>query len=111
MLAFFRERKKDGAIIKSYNGNIVIDRGKFLDYHRLRWACRRGMLELDLILEPFLENVYPGLDEQDKILFQKLLEGEDQDLFNWFLNKAQPEAVELRKIVAIILDNTGLKVE
>ena len=82
-----------------------------VDYHRLRWASRRGMLELDLVLGPFLENIYPGLEEDDKLLFQRLLESEDQDLFNWFLNKTVPEDKDLAHIIKIILDNTGLKVD
>lgn len=82
-----------------------------MDYHRLRWASRRGMLELDLILGPFLENIYPDLREEDKLLYQRLLEGEDQDMFNWFLHKTVPEDPDMQKIVAIILKNTGLKVD
>lgn len=69
------------------------------------------MLELDLILGPFLENIYPDLREEDKLLYQRLLEGEDQDMFNWFLHKTVPEDPDMQKIVAIILKNTGLKVD
>ncbi len=79
-----------------------------MDKNRLRWAVRRGMLELDLILSPFLENVYDKLSAEEKVLFQNLLECEDQDLFNWFLNKYPPHA-EQQRIVKIILANTGLQ--
>jgi len=82
-----------------------------MDIHRLRWACRRGMLELDLVLSPFLENKYAELAEADQQLFQDLLESEDQDLFNWFLKKTDPIDPNLLKIVQIIRDNTGLRVE
>lgn len=67
------------------------------------------MLELDLILGPFLENVYPSLDEKDQKLFQTLLQCEDQDLFNWFLNKAEPDEPGNARIVKIILGHTGLQ--
>lgn len=80
-----------------------------MDYHRLRWASRRGMLELDLILGPFLEKVYPSLEKEDQFLYHSLLECEDQDLFNWFLNKTQPLDAGHARIVQIVLDNTGLK--
>ena len=80
-----------------------------MDYHRLRWASRRGMLELDLILGPFLENVYPILEEGDQLLYQKLLESEDQDLFNWFLNKEVPADLNHARIVNIVLQHTGLR--
>ena len=60
---------------------------------RLRWACRRGMLELDMILIRFLENTYPQLPVVDQALFVQLLECNDQDLFRWLLsNETQPEA-------------------
>ncbi len=68
------------------------------------------MLELDLILLPFLENIYSKLPESDQILYQKLLEEQDQDLFAWLMNRADPEDPSLLRIVQIIRDNTGLKV-
>jgi len=80
-----------------------------MDTNRLRWAVRRGMLELDLILLPFLENIFPSLEEQDKLLFEKMLECEDQDMFNWFLRKGEPEDAEIRHIVAIVRQNTGMQ--
>lgn len=76
-----------------------------MDRNRLFWASRRGMLELDLILLPFLEEVYPQLDEADQQRYQKLLECEDQDLFAWFLHRQQPEDSDLQKIVTIIRDS------
>ncbi|VUD56681.1 FAD assembly factor SdhE [Thalassocella blandensis] len=80
-----------------------------MDLNRLKWASRRGMLELDLVLLPFLENVYPQLPDSDQDLFVKLLESEDQDLFNWFLRKSDPEETDLKRIVDIIRANTGLQ--
>jgi len=75
-----------------------------MERNRLFWACRRGMLELDLILLPFLEQIYPTLEEDDQRRFQLLLECEDQDMFKWFLRRENPEAPELLKIVQIIRD-------
>lgn len=69
------------------------------DYNRIRWASRRGMLELDLILVPFVENCFKGLDEKNRQRYINLLEGEDTDLFFWFLGRGQPEDPELRCIV------------
>lgn len=65
------------------------------------------MLELDLVLLPFLENVYPTLDQADKERYWQLLECEDQDMFAWFLKRQDPEDKELLQIVQIIRDNTG----
>lgn len=75
-----------------------------MDRNRLFWASRRGMLELDLILLPFLEKVYPGLDEEDKTRFQKLLDCEDQEMFTWFLRREDPADPDLLRIVQVIRD-------
>ncbi len=80
-----------------------------MDTNRLFWGSRRGMLELDLVLMPFLENVYPSLDQEDKERYWSLLECEDQDMFGWFLKRQDPEDPELLKIVTIIRDNTGMQ--
>lgn len=78
-----------------------------MDLNRLRWASRRGMLELDLILSPFVENVYPTLSPDDQRLFEQLLESEDQDLFNWFLRKGEADDAAIQAIVQVVLDHTG----
>lgn len=76
------------------------------DLDRMRWAARRGMLELDLVLAPFVEDRYMDLSPADKALFQRLMLSEDQDLFSWFLRRQQPEDGELIPIVKQILDFT-----
>lgn len=73
-----------------------------MDKHRLLWASRRGMLELDLILQPFVEHIYPTIAPEDQLLYQQLLDCEDQDLFVWFLRRQEPEDEGLRRIVRII---------
>ncbi|HTF97581.1 MAG TPA: succinate dehydrogenase assembly factor 2 [Cellvibrio sp.] len=80
-----------------------------MDINRLFWGSRRGMLELDLVLMPFLENVYPGLEQGDKESYWLLLEEQDQDLFAWFLRRENPTNPELQRIVEIIRANTGLQ--
>jgi antitoxin CptB len=72
----------------------------------MRWAARRGMLELDLVLAPFVEGRYMALNSADKAQFQRLMLSEDQDLFAWFLRRQQPEDGELIAIVNQILDFT-----
>ena len=80
-----------------------------MERNRLFWGSRRGMLELDLVLMPFLENVYPTLAQADKELYWKLLECEDQDMFAWFLRREDPEDSDLKRIVTIVRNNTGLQ--
>jgi antitoxin CptB len=80
-----------------------------VDKNRLFWGSRRGMLELDLILLPFLENVYPGLPQDDKELYWQLLESEDQDMYAWLINRENPQDAGLQRIVEIVRANTGLQ--
>jgi succinate dehydrogenase flavin-adding protein (antitoxin of CptAB toxin-antitoxin module) len=49
--------------------------------NRLRWKCRRGMLELDLVLQHFLERDYAALDAPGKAAFEALLESGDEELW------------------------------
>jgi antitoxin CptB len=76
------------------------------DINRMRWAARRGMLELDLILEPFVTARYAQLDEVDRERFHQLMQCEDQELFAWFLRREQPRDEELAAIVSQILEFT-----
>lgn len=64
------------------------------------------MLELDLVLEPFVLARYERLDERDRLRFQQLMSCEDQDLFAWFMQREQPEDEELRAIVGKVLEFT-----
>jgi antitoxin CptB len=57
-----------------------------MDKARLRWGCRRGMLELDLILLPFFENQWGQLSKPDQLAFEQLLSEADQDIYAWILN-------------------------
>jgi antitoxin CptB len=73
---------------------------------RMRWAARRGMLELDLVLEPFVKTQYARLSAPDRQRFQQLMLCEDQDLFAWFMQREQPGDEELAGIVSQILQFT-----
>ena len=71
----------------------------------MRWACRRGMLELDLLLEPFVEEFYETLEESDQLRFEVLLECEDQSLFLWQMKREPADNPDLQRIVQIIHDS------
>ena len=60
------------------------------DYARLRWQCRRGMLELDLILQGYLDDQFERMSEQDKDQFAQLLKQSDQTLLAWCLGYQTP---------------------
>jgi antitoxin CptB len=72
------------------------------EHSRLRWRCRRGMLELDLLLQPFLENGYGELDESEQKLFLALLELPDQELFENLMAMNEPEKKEFSRVITKI---------
>ena len=57
---------------------------------RLKWACRRGMLELDVIFMPFFEHEFDSLSEADQQTFIRLLASDDPDLFKWCMGHGVP---------------------
>ncbi|HNS59066.1 MAG TPA: succinate dehydrogenase assembly factor 2, partial [Nitrosomonas europaea] len=59
---------------------------------RMRWRCRRGMLELDIVLQRFIDNHYEQLDEHQLELFEVLLSLSDHDLWNMIIcNPKEPD--------------------
>ncbi len=77
---------------------------KETELKRLYWHSRRGMLELDVLLVPFVQEAYSALSPEDQARYQALLECEDQDMFSWFMRHATPPNADLARIVGIILD-------
>ncbi|MBM4207314.1 MAG: succinate dehydrogenase assembly factor 2 [Gammaproteobacteria bacterium] len=56
------------------------------DIARLKWQCRRGSKELDLLLQDYLEQHYPQADADEKSRFRALLELDDADLMQVMLS-------------------------
>jgi antitoxin CptB len=60
-----------------------------LSQHRLKWKCRRGLLELDLVLQNFIEQ---HLEENDINSLNELLDLQDIDL--WAIVSGRSEEFE-----------------
>ncbi|AWL12462.1 uncharacterized protein HMF8227_01992 [Saliniradius amylolyticus] len=71
--------------------------------NRVRWACRRGMLELDVLLLPFYEEVFHDLSDADKLTFERLLTCDDPDLFAWVMGHKACEDRDLAAMVDTIV--------
>lgn len=69
---------------------------------RLRWRCRRGMKELDLVLLRYLEQDYPQASPVDRDAFARILELQDPDLFGYLVGRDTPAEASLRHVVARI---------
>jgi len=71
---------------------------------KLRWACRRGMLELDVLLAPFVEEGYDALSEQQKADFERLLACDDPDLFAWFMGHNRSDDAAIQALIELIVN-------
>jgi len=68
----------------------------------LRWRCRRGMLELDILLNDFLDKSYENLTVQRKNTFDQILDYPDQLLFDLFLGHMQSSDDSVSELVQTI---------
>lgn len=73
-----------------------------INVRSVKWRCRRGMLELDLFLQPFFENCYSSLNYNEKIDFIDLLEESDVDLFQWLMVKSESEVSRFNHLIILI---------
>jgi antitoxin CptB len=78
---------------------------------RLKWACRRGMLELDVLLLPFVEQAFDELSEHQQITFERLLTCDDPDLFAWFMGHKPCHDPELAAMVKLLLSRVKISAD
>jgi len=74
---------------------------------RLRWRCRRGMKELDLVLVRWLDHRYAGSPPHLRSAFERLLEAQDPELASWLFRRDRPADPDLAALVDEMLDGTG----
>ncbi|MDV6344551.1 MULTISPECIES: succinate dehydrogenase assembly factor 2 [unclassified Nitrosomonas] len=69
---------------------------------RLRWRCRRGLLELDIILQRFLDKYYVQLDETQLKTFETLLTLPDNDLWDIISSKKETANENLKSVLKLL---------
>ena len=70
--------------------------------NRLRWKCRRGMLELDILLNSFLKHGYASLSKENVEIFEQLLDYEDNPLFELLMGRMQPADAKMNYVIQSI---------
>jgi antitoxin CptB len=73
-----------------------------VDLARLRWRCRRGMRELDVMLTRYLDRVWETASSAERDAFVQLVELQDPDLFGYLVGRASPAEEPQRAIIACI---------
>ena len=69
---------------------------------RLRWRCRRGMRELDLLMTGWLDDHYASAGAGERDAFVRLLETPDPTLLAWLTGQERPEEPALARLIDVI---------
>lgn len=69
---------------------------------KVLWGCRRGMLELDVMLQRFCNEVFEQLSAEQQQLFIALLEEADQDLHRWLVGAKLCEKPKFQDMLLVI---------
>jgi len=75
-----------------------------IDMARLRWRCRRGLRELDELLQRYLERRYPYAQEIERRAFESLVELQDPILLSYLLGQQTPPDPELQHAITRITE-------
>ena len=69
------------------------------ELERVRWRIRRGLLELDIILERFVEAHYERLTQEEKRVFEVLLDMPDTILWDMITGRQEVEQSEQQALL------------
>jgi antitoxin CptB len=71
-----------------------------VERNRLQWKCRRGLLELDLVLAQFLERQVPAMSAVELAAFDELLDYPDTELWDVVSGRSERFDPRLGEIVS-----------
>lgn len=66
---------------------------------KLRWRCRRGMKELDVLLIRYVDELYSGAPVAEQAAFWRLLDSQDTTLYAYFMGTERPQSADLAALV------------
>tara|TARA_A100001388_G_C28477599_1_gene360801 strand:- start:97 stop:333 length:237 start_codon:yes stop_codon:yes gene_type:complete len=73
------------------------------EINRIKWKSRRGMRELDLLFRPIITNDIANFNDRDLMLFDEILDYDDQSLYDFIFKNMKLQSVEheifLKKIL------------
>lgn len=79
------------------------------EWNRARWASRRGLLELDLLLSPFVDEGFAQMSEALRAGYRELLFQDDQDLLEWVMARSNAPEPHWQPVIAAIRRFHGLE--
>lgn len=78
-----------------------------IDVAQLRWQCRRGMQELDVLLQDYLTQYFSSAPPAEQHAFANLLSLPDPVLLAYIMNRQQPETEVERRVIARLRRTPG----
>ncbi len=72
------------------------------ELERARWRCRRGLLELDIVLQRFMDEHYARLSETELRQFEILLDLSDNDLWEMIALRKETENRNLQPVLHLL---------
>lgn len=70
-----------------------------LEERKVIYRARRGLKELDIYFDPYVKNYYLNASEKEKQLFAQLVDSEDPDLLDWFMEVNEPNDKDLKDFI------------
>jgi antitoxin CptB len=73
------------------------------DFGRLRWACRRGIRELDVLLTRYVDEKFRAAPAEEQEAFRRLLEAQNPVIYAYCLGQQEPPSPEMRALLLRIV--------
>ena len=70
-----------------------------LEERKVIYRARRGLKEIDVYFDPYVKNYYLQADPAEKAMFAALVEQEDPDLLDWFMEVSEPPRPEMKTLI------------
>lgn len=75
---------------------------------RLRWLCRRGMKELDLLLKSYLDDSYTDASTADQQAFKSILDMQDPELYDLILGRTESDDKVIAHLIKTLRDSLSV---
>ena len=70
-----------------------------LEERKVIYRARRGLKEIDVYFDPYVKNYYLQANPAEKAMFAALVEQEDPDLLDWFMEVSEPPHPEMKTLI------------
>ena len=70
-----------------------------LEERKVVYRARRGLKEIDVYFDPYVKQHYLQADAAEKALFKELVDQEDPDLLDWFMEVTEPPRPEIKTFI------------